>query len=108
MNQLQLTDWINEITAAAMPCSLHTCADAGKDAHAYDHWAACALPTCVLVRLTSCAAGEPNRDLLASMRRRFLEAGGVIREHTSVLGAEVCNDGVAIRCGWMLCDPGPS
>ena len=38
------------------------------------------------------------RVLLASMRQRFLEAGGVIREHTSFLGAEVCNDGVAIRC----------
>lgn len=31
------------------------------------------------------------------MRHRFLDAGGVIREHTSFQSAEVCSDGVAIR-----------
>ncbi|KAK9789952.1 hypothetical protein WJX73_001292 [Symbiochloris irregularis] len=40
--------------------------------------------------------GIVPRTLLASMKARFLEAGGIIREHTSFNSAEVDNDGVAI------------
>lgn len=37
------------------------------------------------------------RTLLGRMRERFLQAGGTIREHTTVQGAEVCSDGIAVR-----------